>query len=486
MGRRRTPVLSIVDDNLVSSGIQLDRHTIKRALWESASNVIFANGQVRRKKAPALAYDIGNGSPIRGLQQSYNSDGGRWLWSGANKRISRWEFGPPEIIDLAFGTYIDDQTVNDRPTIYDFTPYGNWMLVNSGHPDDRAKMFKDPAYADFAPAEAPTGVMKYLKVLSFLMAIGYGTRGTQVGWSDANNVEVWTAATDNTAGELAIDEFNTPIRAGSKLADSVAVYSEDQLALIKYTGLPFVFGQKTTLDGIGAIGKAAVATDTRVNVGVGRAGCWWTDGNSSRYIDEGWIANYLQDNVNWDQGGKISVSRNDYTGTFEFSFPMHGADDINEAWAWDQNTSGWSPVPPASMMDERRLFQYPVQGSNAGLVSLSDYNAAANTPLSLVTKPLVMSTAESPHIVTCMDEIDILLHVASHIEFRVGCCDEPNGDWEWTDFMACEAGAKVYEIPELPEQPFWKVEFRSVPDIDDWQLDLQGFILYGIHTGVKM
>lgn len=486
MGRRRTPILSIVEDNLVSSGIQLDRHTIKRALWESAVNVIFANGQVRRKKAPALAYDIGNGAPIRGLQQAYNSDGGRWLWAGANRRISRWEFGAPEIIDAAFGTYVGDQTVNSQPTIYDFTPYGNWMLVNSGHPADHAKIFKDPGYAAFAPGEAPDGVLKYFKMLSFLIAIGYGTRGTQVGWSDANNVEVWTAGTANSAGELAVDEFNTPMRAGCKLADSIAVYSEDQLALIRFIGSPFYFGQKTTIDGIGAIGKAAVATDTQINVGVGRAGCWWTDGNSSRYIDEGWIANYLQDNVNWAQGGKISVSRNDYTGTFEFNFPMHGSNDINEAWAWDPISRGWSPVPAASLADERKLFQYPVNGTNGGLIQLTDYNAAADTPLSLVTKPMVMSTAESPHIVTRVDEIDILLHKALHIEFRVGCCDEPAGDWEWTEFMEAFAGAKVYEIPELPEQPFWKVEFRSVPEATDWQLDLQGFILYGTHTGVKM
>ena len=486
MGRRRTPIFTAVEDGLVSSGLQQDRHAIKKILWESAANVIFADGTVRRKKAPALAYDIGNGDPIRGLGQLFNSNGGRWLWSAAGPRVSRWEFGPPELITDTFPGYVANATATQRPTIYDFTSYGNWMLINSGNPGQAAKIFKDPGLTDFAAGEAPTGVTKFVKMLSFIMALGYGARGTQIGWSDANNVELWTPASTNSAGSLAIDQFNTPIRAGCQLGPSIAVYSEDQMALVNYINAPFIFGQQMVLDGIGAIGKAAVASDTKVNVGVGRAGCWWTDSNSARYVDEGYLATYLQENVNWDQGAKIVVGRNDYTGTFEFHFPMRGDADINEAWAWDQKTGGWSPVPFASMMDERRLFSYPVQGSDNGYVNLSDFDAAANTPLSLVTKPLVMQTAKSPHEVIRVDEVDILLHEAKGIEWRLGCCDEPLGNYEWTGFQAVDAGAEVLEVTELPEQPYWRLELRSVPGVNDWQLDLQGFLLYGLTTGTKM
>jgi hypothetical protein len=486
MGRRRTPTFTAVEDILISSGLQQDRHLMKKLLWESASNVIFFDGTVRRKRAPALAYDIGVVSRIAGLGQLENSDGGRWLWGAAGNRISRWEFGAPEVIDDAFGSYVDDQTATQRPTIYDFTPYGNWMLINSGNDGQAAKIFKDPGLTTFAAGEAPVGVTRFIKILSFLMALGYGTRGTQIGWSDANNIELWTAATDNSAGSLSVDDFNTPIRAGARLGQSVTVYSEDQLKLINFIGAPFYFGQGQMLDGIGAIGKAAVASDLKVNVGVGRAGCWWTDTNSARYIDEGYLANYLQENVNWEQGAKIVVGRNDYTGTFEFHFPMRGDTDINEAWAWDPKTGGWSPVPFASMMDERRLFGYPVQGTVNGYVNWSDYDLAANTPLSLATKPLVMQTEQSPHTTIRVDEVDLLLHEASGLEFRVGCCDEVDGAWEYSPWMEATVGAHVYEIPELPEQPFWKLELRSVPGVNDWTLDLQGFLLYGILTGAKM
>jgi hypothetical protein len=487
MGRRRTPVFQALDDQLISSGLQPDRHTLKKLLWESAANVAFWNGTVRRKVPAALAFDT-TAEPIRGLAQQQASDGSRWLWTGVSDDIYRWRFGAPEFIGH-LGTYRANATATARPTLYDFTPYGDWMLVNGGEPAEPAKIYKPGApaiFGAFAPGQAPVGVVQFLKYMSFVMALGYGPRGTQVGWSDANNIELWNAAADNTAGSMTIDEFNTPIRAGARLGDSLAVYAEDQMALVRYVGLPFIFGQKTVIDGIGAVGKQAVASDLRQNVGVSRAGVWATDGVTAKYIDEGFLSTYLQDNVNWLQAAKIVAMRNDHTGCFEFHFPMGVSFDINEAWSWDPRTGGWSPCPPKSAVDERRLFDHVLYGTNAGSVQLGDYDLNADAPLSLVTKPLVMSTAESPHVVTRVDEVDLLLHQASNIEWRIGSCDEPNGDWEWTEFEEATAGAKVYEVAELPEQPYWKLELRSTPDVDNWNLDLQGFLLYGVTTGSKM
>jgi hypothetical protein len=106
--------------------------------------------------------------------------------------------------------------------------------------------------------------------------------------------------------------------------------------------------------------------------------------------------------------------------------------------------------------------------------------------LALETKPLVMQTSESPHVVTRVDEVDLLLHECENLEWRLGSCDEPNGDWDWTEWQAATLGARVYEVDELPEQPYWKLALRSTPGVNNWQMDLQGFMLYGLPTGVKM
>jgi len=491
--RRRTPTYTAVDDQLVSSGIQLDRHSLKRLLWESAANVTFWNGTVRRKIPAAHAFGPWNGVlRISGLGQQFMQDGERRVWAQQGLVTAAWNGVGSPATYFPLGTYVDDATATQRPTMVDFTPYGDWMIVNDE--GNKPAIIKDTVSTYYADGELPdSGIVKFIKMLSFMIALGTGPRRTGVKWSDANDIEVYTATNTNTAGELSIDEFNTPIRGGAKLGDALAVYSEDQLALVRYVGAPFIFGQKTTIDGIGAIGKAAVASDTRINVGLGRAGAWWTDGNSSRYIDEGFLANYLQDEVNWDQAAKSVVCRNDFTGCFEFHMPMHSSLDVNEAWSWDPRTGGWSPCPPYAMMDERRLFEHVLYGDGAGNVLFGDFDPSAAAPLVLETKPLVMQTEESPHVVSRVDEIDLLLHKATGIEFRIGCSDEPNGTWEWSEWQPAEAGARIYQVPAsddsgapLPEQPYWKVGFRSAAGLNNWDLDLQGFLLYGVPVGTKM
>lgn len=486
--RRAVPCFSATDDNLVASGLQPDRHSLKQALWEAAEGVYFAAGMVRRKKPAALAFNT-SGSPIRGIGQLHASDGGRWLWTGEDNNIWRWQFGAPELIDGAYGVYRAQQLGTLQPTIYDFTSYGNWMIVNDGIAPKIHKPEAGTPWQDFA-GEVPQAVVRYMKKANMVMALGYGIRGTQVGWCDPDDITTWTAADTNLAGSLAIDEFDTPIRAGERLADNIAVYAEDQMALVRYLGSPFMFGQKLSIDGIGAIGKAAVASDTRVNVGVGRNGIWWTDGIDFRYIDEGFLKNYLQDNVNWTQGGLIVAMRNDATGCFEFHFPMGVSNTIDEAWSWDPRTGGWSPAVAASFKVERKLFGYPLVGTNAGVIQYDDNDFALASTLVLRTRPLTLSLADGSqlgtHIVSRVDELELLLQEASNVEVRVGCSDDVNGDWDWTTWYEVETGNRIIELEHLPEQPLWKVEFRNVPGVNDWRLNLQGFFLYGPDIGTKM
>lgn len=488
--RRRTPLFQAVEDALVSSGLQNDRHSLKKLLWESASQVIFARGKIRRKKDAEGVFggaEAGDPNAVRGLSQQQYSDGTRMIWAATGADITRWAFSGVELVDSNFGTYHADGSSIYPATMYDFTHFGDWTIVNSGI--GAAKIHQPGiGYGTYAAGEAPTDVVQFMKKMNQVIAIGYGARGTRVGWSDADDIMTWTAAADNLAGSISVDEFDTPIRAGSRLGDAISVFAEDQMGLIRYVGQPYIYGQKAVLDGIGAIGKAAVATDTRVNVGVGRAGVWWTDGNSSRYIDEGFLSDYLQDNVNWAQGSKIVAARNDYTGCFEFYFPMLGSNLINEGWAWDPSSGGWSPIPANSYATERRLFGYPIVGNNVGTISFGDYDTGTVPAMYLETKPLVMQTEESSHVSVHIDELDLLLHKASHIEFQIGCSEEPNrphDEWEWTDWEPAEIGAKLNELQRLPEAPFWKLALRSTPGAANWDIDLQGFLLYGIAVGTK-
>lgn len=479
---RRSPIFIALIPQQVSSGLQPDKHPLHMLLWEDAENVTFYGGKVRRRLPPSAALDIGL-EPIRGISQQRSSDGVRWLWAASGKDIYRW-YGPPKELIYSGASYQEDETFTADADFWDFTQYGDWTIFNKGQ---SARIFK-PGLGVSIFGDAPTGVRRFMKKLSYVMAIGYGARGTQVGWSDSSNIESWTATEANNAGALAIDDLDTRIKAAANLGQSISVFAEDQMALVNFINAPFYFGQKTVLDGIGAVGKMAVASDGRNNVGVGRNGVWWTDSLSYRYIDEGFLHDYLQDNVNWAQKSKITANRNDYTGCFDFHFPMLGSNINNEGWSFDPRTGGWSKIPGVEMQDERRLFEYVLIGTNEGKVQFAQNAPNSEAPLTLKTRPLLMQVQSAEgfvdaHTVSKIDEVELLLKAATGIEFRLGCSHDAHNDYEYSPWMEALPKSRTYKMPQMPDGVYWRLEFRSI--VDNWEFDLQGFMFFGAVEGTK-
>ena len=484
---RRQPLFQATDRQLISSGLQPDLHPSQALLWEVAQNVQFYGGKVRRRKPGSLVNNFLSGF-TRGVAQQRLSAGTRTLWmavmlSSTVMRVYSFDGVSTTLIGDFTGITLDD-TVTNRASYPDFTPYGDWMIINGL--STKAHVWK-PGTGMVVPADFPDNAQVYRRKLSHLLAFGVGTRGTGIEWSDADNIEVFTPSASNLAGGLTMDEFDTRIMAAVPLGNGIAVYAEDQMGMVSYVGEPFVFGQRMLLDGIGAVSKNAVVSDPSGNFGVGRGGVWWTDGNSMRYIDEGWLRDYLQDNVNWTQKSKIYAARNDYRGTIEFSFPMGVASENNEGWAFDPRTGGWSKVPSFQAMDERRLLEKPIIGDQGSMYMIDD-NAGAAGALTLETKPLLMQVQDATglrdvHTDSRVDELDLLIKNASNVEVAVGVGDALGDAFTWTNWMTVTGQSTTYRLEHLPSGVYWKVRFRSVGT--NWDLDLQGFSLFGQVEGTK-
>lgn len=488
---RRTPLFQATDRQLVSSGLQPDLHPAQKLLWEVADNVQFYQGKVRRRKPSTELFSVGDLGPIRGLAQQRLANGTRQFWAAerdTDGTLNAYFFDAVSVVPLlpSLGAAALDETVLAPAPYVDFTPLGDWMVINRS--DQKALLYQGGAAS--SPADWPALAVQYLKKLNFLVALGTGPRKTGVAWSDSDDWLTFTASSSNLAGELFIDDFDTGIVAGTRLGNALSVYAEDQQALVSYVGGDFVFGQKMGLDGIGAVGKFSVCADPSGNYGVSRNGCWWTDGNSYRYIDEGFLRDYLQENVNWGQKSKIVCGRNDYRGTIEFSFPMGLATENNEAWAYDPRMGGWSKVPAFQIMDERRLLAKPLVGQvSDGRVYLIDDNAGAAAALNLETRALLMQVQDPSglkdlHTETRVDELDLLAKTASNVEVAVGVSDGgADGTYQYTNWMTVVPTSQTYKLDWLPSGVYWKVKFRSTAT--NWDLDLQGLELFGQVEGTK-
>lgn len=477
---RRQPAFQALEPQIVSSGLLPDVHDLQRPLWAKAANVRFYSGKVRRLVPPALIRTLGNYAG-RGLSQVQQGTGTRWIWYGdSGGYVARW-YGPePE--GIALMNMQLHQSSSELASFFDFTHYGDWTIVNNGfHPN--ALIHKPGAATPVQGYAMGLGrTLIFMKQLAFVMAIGYDLYGKRYAWSDSANIEVFTPTTENLAGSGVIEEFDTRIRAASRLGPYISAYAEDQMALIQYAGLPAVFTHRVVLDGIGAVGKAAVASDGRANYGVSRNGIWRTDGQSFQYIDKGVLRDYLQANVNWDQASKIIAARNDVTGCMDFHFPMGANLENNEGWSFDPETGGWSPIPAFDYQVERKLFQKPLGlKSGQGLLLLED-NPAAAGPLALETKAFPLA---GTHTGSLIDEADFLLKAASNVEFRIGVSeytDDPSFV-DWSAWQPLHVDTRTYRIDLRVTGTYHKLQFRSTAN--NWDLDLQGFLLYGTVEGSR-
>lgn len=482
---RRAPLILVQEPDLVSSGLYPDRHPMQTPLWERGVNVRFYAGKVTRRVPNALAFS-GTADPVRGISQHQNSDGKRWVWAATGENIYRWWGAAPDHV-VSVGSFVENETSTVRPTFFDFVHWGDWTLINSA--DNGVLRHKDQDDSIAPLPNAPTDAVLFLKKRNQLLAVGHGANHKLVSFSDADDIELWASAPDNTAGELPLEELDTPVRAGCHFGPNVAVFGENQMFSINWVGAPYYFGQTKLLEGIGAIGKQAICADGRVIYGCGRNGLWRTDGMMFEYIDELHIKDYLQRNVNWDQSSKILCFKNDITGCIEFSFPMGAELTLTEGWSYDPRYGGFSQVPPNQSGASRVVLERPLGGTTDGKIEYLEFDDLAAGPLDLRSRGLtVQRDNQAIHVGAIMDEAEVFVHRAKNVAFRVGTSQNPDWDgsdtgWDFTEWMDLNPEQITYQLNWHVSGVYHRIEFKSLEDM--WELDLQGFALFGTVDGQK-
>lgn len=481
----KRPIITFLDPAVVGSGIQKDLHSVQRLLWDAAENVTFYNGKAERRTPPGIFIDLAENAPIRGISQRQLSNGFRAVWAAAGGDVFRTD--GIDKINYASMAYNIDQTSIADATYFDFTHFGDFTIINNSIEPAKIHEGGETAIPYVGP---PEKVVTFLKKFNFILAIGHGLSGTNVSWSSADQINDWIPAQDNEAGQISIEDFDTHIKAGNRIGQNISVYAEDQMALVTYIDRPFYFGQRVVLDGIGAASKSAIISNGADNFGVGRNGVWWTDSTTYRYIDEGRMRDYFQDEVNWNQRSKIFAVRNDRNNTLEFFFPMRDSLDVNEGWSFDPRNSAWSLLPPVSYKDERRLFDWPLEGDFEGVLSYSEQDTSVEGALKLRTKPMLaqLQTAHGitdVHFDVEMLSFDIFLHEALNLQVRYGNSIESDGNIRWQDWQEAFAGNRTYRAKAgTPSGTYHYLEFRN--SAIEWKMNLQGFLIFGNVDGSKL
>ncbi len=161
-----------------------------------------------------------------------------------------------------------------------------------------------------------------------ILAINYDKTNSEhpydVSWCDTDNPDTWVAAANNAAGSLTLREASSPLKAIVPLGENKAIYTEDQMFILQYTGAPYYFGYSTAFaSGAGAVSSKSVVAVDSMNYGLSRRGLFVTDGNSVSAIgDVEGINKYIRDNIASSEYPQVVAYHNKINSEVIWSLPI--------------------------------------------------------------------------------------------------------------------------------------------------------------------
>lgn len=233
-------------------------------------------------------------------------------------------------------------------------------------------------------------------MLAFNYSKGAVDYSTSFAWCSADNLDDWTAAATNTAGSLLIREAETPIRCVCQLGNGLAVYTDTQMFVVNYVGLPNIFGYQVALEGsVGAVSPNSVISVGRQNYGASRDGFFVTDGASVNMIGrESGMNQFFRDNVAQSELAQIYGFDNSKENEVVWAVPLNSSSITKEIYYNYKNGQWGMRDQIVSAYLDRGIFHDAISGDSIGNLYYEGNTPALDNPsVSAVTKAHDMNDA---------------------------------------------------------------------------------------------
>ena len=134
-------------------------------------------------------------------------------------------------------------------------------------------------------------------IIAMNVTEGGTTSDTKVKWCDALQYRqnpttiVWTPSASNLAGSNVLTDFSSPILDGLELGNRFIIYSENESAVMEYTGSSFLFSFKPLFKHDGVINKNCIANTGRVHYVFGSDDLYMHDGITAKSLAQDRVKN---------------------------------------------------------------------------------------------------------------------------------------------------------------------------------------------------
>lgn len=434
------PILATIMDGV--EGLHPSMFLRQVPFWQTGANVVFRNGSVRKMKGWTAPLTKPAANPVRGMGQLKTDTGVQWLFWGDATNLYGWNTVSVGTLGSGY-TGKTTETVADPVSHWDFANWGNWMVATNDV--DAVQVWKGSSFAALSGTTF-TRARTILKYGAHLLAFNTSNGGQQFEWCSEDNIELWTPAADNSAGNMFIRDMESDILAAVPLGDKIAVYGKNTVHLVSYIRAPFYFGVLPALTGVGAVGKKAVVSVDRKNYGLSAKGFFVTDGVQVQFLDDPDVRDYFLSRVNVSQISKTVAYHDLLNSQVVWYYPTSGGENT-EGLGYDYARGKWTIYSfGRTAAIGQNVFSYPVAGHSDGSIFFhnfgDDANGSALVPY-LQSKPFAFETPQqinSANLIKYVDSLKLMLsELTGTVSVKIGTQLRLTDAVTWTDYQSINA-----------------------------------------------
>lgn len=446
-------------------------------LWREGQNIFFHEGGAKKFPGWTGLVTQAPNDHVRGAEAMVNSSGAALLFFADTDEIYLYD-GSSVTSEKSGLTGIDDATSSQDATVMSFARFGNWMLASNGV--DAGQVWKGSSFANLSGTTWSTAEIILVRG-PHVLAFNTDNGGNIFEWCDEDDVETWTAAANNAAGNLYIRELFGDIKAAVNFGDQIAVLGRDQLFLVRYIGTPFYFGYKPGPRGIGAVSKRAVIAAEDLLYGWGPAGIWRSDGVQHNYIDTPQVRKYIEDNLSTAQQSKVHAQFFDRDDTIVWWFP-DSTGEIAEGISLNIKTGAFghaSGIVTASV-PHRNSWDHDLAIDADGVVRC--YGAEVDADGSAVESFVRTKKFDfgEPNFWKTLDFIHVsIARLAGTVQVRAGWAENIDDTPSWSEYQTLDDGLEAVYFGIAGR--FLQLEFYS--NAVGGNFIITGFTMYGMIDG---
>lgn len=209
-----------------------------------------------------------------------------------------------------------------------------------------------------------------------MVALGADGDARRVAWSDQEDNTTWTAAANNTAGDLQVATAGVIVTAVQSRSGSL-IFTDVDVHQMTYIGSPFYYGIERVGDKCGIISvNAKVATDTFV-VWMGKNGFFVYDGYVKPVPCD--VQDFVYSGYNVSQASKIYAGHNGQWGEVWWFYPSLESTENDRYVVWNYRENHWTiGVLDRTTWCDRGVWSFPLATDVDGVVYAQERGILAN------------------------------------------------------------------------------------------------------------